>query len=179
MNLDERDRGRLLLAAVLTVIAVPTVWLLNRDDDTGIANAEMNGAVVARQAGADGAAATPTAGADPEPLDPFGDTGAAILEPAVDVGSDDSVPQVAIGDLDYEVLDRTTATYGNIDPGTCKYVAGVTGSDITVVNVANGRQVDCEVTYGAGLDGGIVMDPWSFAKIAELVAAPIHVEIRT
>ena len=33
MRLDERDRGRILLLAVLTLLALPTIWLVNRSDD--------------------------------------------------------------------------------------------------------------------------------------------------
>ena len=31
MKLDDRDKGRLLVLAVITLLALPTIWLINRD----------------------------------------------------------------------------------------------------------------------------------------------------
>ena len=48
-----------------------------------------------------------------------------------------------------------------------------------MVNVANGRSTSCTTERREGIaDGVLLMSLNSFQRIAELTAAPIHVEIR-
>ena len=72
------------------------------------------------------------------------------------------------------------ATYQrSIYGGTCHFNGAPGGEDVTIVNVANGRSID--VHHGAPRrveDGYLLMSQAGFQRIAELTAAPIHVEIR-
>jgi len=63
--------------------------------------------------------------------------------------------------------------------GTC-IVSGITsGSNVTVVNLANNRSVSCTTMLAPGnASGDLVMHTKAFASIADLTDAPISVEIR-
>ena len=53
------------------------------------------------------------------------------------------------------------------------------GEEVTVVNVANGRSTTCTTSYfPGGASNEIVLNTERFRRIADLVTAPVHVEIR-
>lgn len=160
---------------MITLLALPTIWLVNRSGD-GPGSARPNVAA----AGLDpGDADRSTVGAGPDEFDPMGGGGAAYLEPTVTVTAP-TVPDVAIGSEPDRVVATAIATYSSgVSWDECKFNGVAIGDDITVVNVANGRSVDCEASYLSGHEPGtLVMYTTRFQSIADLVAAPIHVEIR-
>jgi hypothetical protein len=181
LRLDDRDRGRILLATVITLIALPTIWLVNRAEDgpgssrpnvaaAGLAPGEADATVAAASP-----AASPT-GAERR-FDLMGD-GAVYL----DTRQAASVPppEVAIGTSPDTRIGVGKATYRrDVRWGRCLYNGVQSGRTITVVNVANGRSVDCTAEYLSGGESGMVVLPTgAFQEIADLVAAPVHVEIR-
>lgn len=177
MKLDERDKARLLLAAIITVIALPTIWLLNRDDD-GPGAARPNVAAVGMNPGEADAASDvrPATGG----VDPMGTGGAAYLESRPTVAPSET-PSVAYGTVPGVFVGNTEATYRNSDipNGQCRYNGITSGTKITVINVANGQSVTCRSSLlGDGVEDGLVMNAAQFREIAELVSAPIHVEVR-
>ena len=62
---------------------------------------------------------------------------------------------------------------------TCRFNGLPGGQEVTVLNVANGRSTTCTTMRLDGLaDGELLLSQGRFLHIAELTAAPIHVEIR-
>lgn len=181
LRLDDRDRGRILLATVITLIALPTIWLVNRAEDgpgssrpnvaaAGLAPGEADASVAAA------APAAPPTG-DERRFDPMGD---GALD--VDTGRAEPVPppEIAIGTSPDELIDEARATYRrDVRWGRCLYNGVQAGRTITVVNVANDRSIDCTAHYHSGGESDTVVLPLgAFQQIADLVAAPVHVEIR-
>jgi hypothetical protein len=183
VRLDDRDRGRILLAVVVTLIALPAIWLVNRDDD-GPGAARPNVAAAGIDPGeADAAAAagsTDVPADAPTGLDPMGGGGAAYLE-SKPTTAPPPVPDVAIGTTPGEFIGNASATYRarEISPGVCEYNEARIGDDITVINVANGRSIRCTVAYRVdGVADAVVMHTNQFRQLADLISAPIHVEVR-
>lgn len=180
MRLDDRDRGRILLATVITLIALPAIWLLNRNED-GPGSARPNVAVAGIDPG-EADASTAAAAAAPElaGFDPMGTAGAAYLEPKPTTAPPAS-PVIAIGSTPGEFVGNASATYRNdkISTWECLYNGARIGDEVTVINVANGRSVECEVAYLVdGAPDQLVLHTERFRQIADLISAPIHVEVR-
>lgn len=177
MKLDDRDRGRLLLVSVVTLVALPTIWLVNRGED-GAGSSRPNVAAVGLDPGdGDGAAAAPPA-PDTE-FDPMGAPGPIYLEAATTVAPPPA-PAVAVGTEADALVGTASGTYRNsVSGSTCLYNGTGYGERVTVVNVANGRSTECTTSP---LSGGeidvVVLSASRFARIADLTAAPVHVEIR-
>ena len=72
MRLDRADRRRLAFASTLTVVALPAVWLVNREDDRSSAT-RPNVAAVGLAADDADADRPDDAGAPPTSVDPMGD----------------------------------------------------------------------------------------------------------
>jgi expansin (peptidoglycan-binding protein) len=75
---------------------------------------------------------------------------------------------------------RAQATFrSTVADGIC-IVPGITsGSEVTVVNLANNRSMTCTTILAPGNGpGDLVMSTNAFAGIADLTDAPISVEIR-
>lgn len=159
---------------MITLVALPTIWLANRSDD-GSASSRPNVAAVGFDPGrADGGATVGNAG-----FDPMGTSGAAYLDPPVSAAA--AAPaDVVIGTSGESVVATARATYKrSIYGGTCHFNGAPGGADVTIVNVANGRSIECTTERRDGIeDGYLLMSQAGFQRIAELTAAPIHVEIR-
>jgi hypothetical protein len=188
MRLDDRDRGRILLAVVVTLLALPAIWLANRraDESTrpnvAVAGLDPGEAGTADQTGTAGEAGTTGAtGVEPgaeDGFDPMGDAGAAYIE-ANPTATDAPAPELAIGTTPDEIVGTALGTYhaeGAWD--RCLYNGAGLGVEVTVVNVANGRSTTCTTAYLPGGGDEIVLHQERFRRIADLVNAPIHVEIR-
>lgn len=166
-----------MLASVITLLALPTIWLVNRDEG-GSSTARPNVAAV----GLDPGEADDPAGAAGAPMtdfDPMGPSGAMYLEPATTVAPPASVV-VAIGTTPDEAIATARGTYRrSVGSSTCLFNGIRDGQVVTVVNVANGRSIECTTSITEGVaDGVLVMNIGRFARIADLTAAPIHLEIR-
>lgn len=161
---------------MITLLALPTIWLVNRDE-AGPSSARPNVAAV----GIDPGEADSVAGASGAPVsefDPMGASGAMYLEPATSVVPPESAV-VAVGTTPDEVVATARGSYrrqGDLD--ACLFNGFPGGEDVTVVNVANGRSVECITSPFQGDSDQIIMHVTRFQQIADLTAAPIHVEIR-
>jgi hypothetical protein len=162
-----------VLASALTVAVLPAVWLVNRDE---AATTRPNVAAVGLPA--EGSPSTPSVGA---PVDPMGSVEPLYLS---EDDSPDAAPSasVAVGSSDDRLVSTATAIYRRQvgGPGTCLFNGAGLGELVTVVNVANGRSVQCRTSPrqpGAPADE-LVMHPDAFRTIADLTSAPIDVEIR-
>jgi hypothetical protein len=158
------DRRRLVLAAALTVAAVPALWILDRDD-----------------AADDGATTTvPAAGALPS----------TSAEPPVPVFLDNTTPVVPPAVIDIAVPDgpssreaRGNATFKRyIDipvARPCTTKLAPTGVELTVTNIDNGLSTTCTNTRSVSVPPGadIAIDTQVYILIAELVEAPVPVRL--
>jgi hypothetical protein len=162
-----------LLASIVTVVALPTIWLANRDDG---GSSRPNVAAVGIDPGqADVAIEDVTGAAD----DPMGTTGAAYLQPRSSVAPGPSAVVVVGTSPDDPVATARGSYRRSIYVGTCLFNGLTSGVEVTVVNVANGRSTSCTIDRDTGVeDGYLLMSQTSFQRIAELTAAPIHVEVR-
>lgn len=176
MKLDDQDRGRLLLVSVVTLVALPTIWLVNRSED-GAGSARPNVAAVGLAPGeGNDAVGTPVADSD---FDPMGAPNPIYLEAVTTVAAPPA-PDVAVGTEADALVGVGTGTYRNsVSGSTCLYNGAGYGERITIVNVANGRSTECTTSplSGGELDV-VVLSAARFATIADLTAAPVHVEIR-
>lgn len=160
---------------MITLLALPTIWLANRDED-GPSSSRPNVAVIGIDPGeADDGTSSPTV----SDFDPMGGSGAMYLQPATTL-----VPPVSavvvVGTSHGAAVARARGTYRRSVPtGTCMYNGIRGGEDITVVNVANGRSIRCTSAPSESTEADLlVMSTTQFQKIADLTAAPIHIEVR-
>jgi hypothetical protein len=175
LKLDDRDRRRLLIASALTVVALPAVWLANRDDS---ASPRPNVAAVGAPV-ADGERTS----APPSTVDPMGNVAAQYLDGSVPASPATAGPITpAIGSADGHVVASATAIFRRsvTSNNTCFYNGVEVGSRITVVNVDNDRSMTC-TTALRPMDQPqteLVMSADAFASIADPSEAPIVVQIR-
>ena len=173
MRFDERDRRRLGFATVLTIVALPAVWLVNRDDPATGPNVAAVGLPAED--------AAPSTTLDPAAVDPMGDVGAKYLEGDAAIEAPGTVP-IAIGTSDERVVANAHAVFrrsvGAVD--ACRYGGIAPGELITVVNVDNGRSTECWTNppHPDAPADEVVMHPDLFLQIADLMNAPVDVEIR-
>lgn len=168
--MEVHERRRIVLATVVTIVALPAVWLLDRDDPA------PSPAVAAA------GVPTPAAATESESDDTFVPEVPAFLDNTV------VVPQPAV--IDIAVPDSvnpneteamlTYKNYENIQVATpCSTVAAPSGARITVTNVDNGQSITCVNTLGMSIPIGsdMAIDINLYVKIADLVDAPIPVRI--
>jgi hypothetical protein len=162
----------MVVASVITLVALPTIWLANRSEDS---STRPNVAAV----GLDPGQADGEGGADEAP-DLLGTSGAAYLEP-VSVTADADPVEIHVGTTPDDPVATARASYRRTSVifDTCEFNGLPSGQQVTVVNVANGRSTTCTIVHEEGLgDNELLLSQGRFQRIAELVAAPIHVEIR-
>jgi hypothetical protein len=160
---------------VITLLALPTIWLANRDEG-GHGSARPNVAVV----GIDpGEAGVETPGSAADQFDPMGDPGVMFLDPRTTLVAPDSVA-VVVGTSPDEQVATGRGTYRrSVAPGTCMFNGIRGGESVTVVNVANGRSVTCTTSpYESTGSDVLIMNTAMFQRIADLTAAPVHIEVR-
>ncbi len=161
------------MATIVTLVALPALWWINRDDDSGAPSVASVGVDV-------GSAAT--ASTD----DPARDVGddAALNEPVFLDGP--SSPIGGVADIavpappEHEPL-TGSGTYSSIVSQVDKcFAKGVTtGSRITVVNLDNNRSIECTATLAPEEQPtDVVMHTKAYLTLADLTDAPIPVEIR-
>jgi hypothetical protein len=170
------DRRRLTFATIFTIVALPALWVLGRDQaaQTAAPTAGAAGVVTPTPIGAD---AAPTTAYLPEPPVFLGGASgspapAAIPAPAVIAHGTEPIGQTA----------HTSASFHRYpDPSAraCTTTLAPSGVTITVVNVDNGQSTTCRNTYGATVPAGsgFVLDTVLFSQIADLSDAPVSVRL--
>ncbi len=172
MRLQRADRRRLAFASALTVVALPAVWLANRDNAPTRPNVAAVGLAADQSARRHRQAAD---GGPPASVDPMG-----IPDPLFFDGEPSAPPpehvSVAVG-TDDVVVATPMATYSRsvADGDTCPFNGVAAGSTVTVVNPDNGRSLECVTVASDGDE--LVLHPDRFILIADLTTAPIPVEI--
>lgn len=151
-----------MLALVTTLLAVPTIWLFLRDGDAPTGTVVTAGIPVV------------------ERFDPIGDVRSA-LEPDGTLPTA-TPPAVVVGTGATQVIARVKATYTTrsetVGSQRCAVDGIASGQQVTIVNVANGRETRCRTIAPTRDDGLLVLHSSDFEKIGLLVDAPIHVEVR-
>ena len=103
LKFDDRDRRRLVYASALTIVALPAVWLVNREDD---------GSVRPNVAAVGPAVGDVTESTTPATIDPMGDVSPQFLGAADAVTAEPTGPVLpVIGTEDGAVLATGTAIF--------------------------------------------------------------------
>lgn len=186
MALDDTDRRRFYLAALLSVIALPALWFVNRDDPAPGPNIATAGVDVGSQAASDDTEAeTPitvksTIGQSNLPaVDTIRDQDPIFLDgPAPQLGG---VAQIAVPTADGTDSIFAQATFLSTVPGTLTCLAKdiPTGQTVTVINLDNLRSTTCRISLApATQQADIVLHTDNFVELADLTDAPISVQVR-
>ncbi len=162
------------MATAISVIALPSLWLMSRNEKTNAPNVATAGV----ELGDGDEVATDTPTEPDDAVDPMGAPGAAYLDgPQATPNTDTIVIAIPGDDGNYEI---GTATYRRDigDPGACYVRAANFGQEVVVRNLDNGRSVTCvaKVTPLGG-DADIVLHADAFVRLADLTDAPVPVEI--
>jgi hypothetical protein len=166
--MDPADRRRFLLAALVSVVALPALLLAGREDGSAGPNVATAGVEIdAGGASVPATSVDPPADDDPVYLDgPASENAPSIAEIAV------PAPREAV------VLQ--TATYSSgMWPGGCRTKGVGGGVRVTVVNLDNNRSISCIAEFApAEQQADLILPTSSFRQLADLTDAPIPVEIR-
>lgn len=176
--MTDGDRRRLSFAALLTLIALPALWVISRDG-AQTTTSPTAGAVGVQTPSLDGErnaqnATTTTEYVPRPPVFLDGDVlSASAAAPPVQIqrGTVQQGNQVTV--------QATFRRYSNPSnhPCTTPYAPG--NAEITVRNVANGQEVTCRNNLSADVPAGIglVLHTDLFASISNLADAPIAVQL--
>jgi hypothetical protein len=176
VTLNSADRRRIALATVVSLVALPALWLMQQDDPAP---------------GSPGVAAAGVDGGLPAPAEASGDPGATVLQPAdpAYLGSPLTTPPspevltINVPSADVTGVVPGRAHYRRITdtdrPRPCASPVAPLHVELTVRNVDNGRSTTCVNVSIAPLDPGIVVVLHTdvFLEIADLVEAPLPVEL--
>jgi hypothetical protein len=184
--LDDTDRRRFYLAALLSLIALPALWFVNRDDPAPGPNIATAGVDVRSQAAsAEAAVDTPitvktTIGHSNLPvLDTIRDKDPIFLDgPAPQQGG---VAEIAVPTTDGSDSIFAQASFVSTisDPLTCLAKDITSGQVVTVINLDNLRSTTCRVSLApATQQAEIVLHIDKFIELAYLTDAPISVQVR-
>ncbi|MCU0260674.1 MAG: hypothetical protein MUE78_06615 [Ilumatobacteraceae bacterium] len=171
LRFEHDDRRRIAVATALTVVALPSLWLMSRDTSSGAPNVASVGVPIE-------APAEPARTDAPEPLDAMGDAGTSYLDgPAASVVQEPIT--LAVAGLPDPTSAELSATFNqNVAIGTCLLAPGSYGRRVTVVNRDNQRSYECRVVTTALIEPGtIVLRTDAYTSIADLADAPVPVTI--
>ncbi|TVR25494.1 MAG: hypothetical protein EA389_08790 [Ilumatobacter sp.] len=175
MRMNGADRRRVVLASAITVLALPSLLLMNRDEPTGPATVAPGGIVVGP-----GAAPETT----PAPQRALGTAGGAYLQPPEipaerPRAADEPLP-IAVPAQRPGAFHSGRATYRSTIPGqsVCLVANAPQSARVTITNRDNGRSFTCIASVSSlGSRDDVVLHTDAFTRIADLTDAPIPVEI--
>lgn len=185
LNLDRADRRRVTTASIITLVALPSLWLMSRDDPTAPAAVVTAGVVVGPEATDATADDTATAPAFPQLAQhAMGTVSGAFLERPETAPERSRVPtepvSVATQAAPHGTVVAGRATYRSTVPGhsVCLVSGAPVNTRITVTNVNNGRSITCTASpLPATSRDDVVLHTMSFTEIADLTDAPVPVEL--
>lgn len=180
LTLEHADWRRILVASAVTMVALPSLWLMNRDDGSGAPNVATAGVVVSPDA-------TGARSDDERRTDlALGIAGGAFLEGPSRIVDDgeadpaDSVVAIAVPAPSSGAVVNARATYRSTfaDPRSCLVRGAPYAARITVTNLDNGRRTTCTATVSpVGSRDDVVLHTSTFVEIANLTDAPVPVEL--
>ncbi len=164
--MNATERRRVALASIVTLVALPTLWVINRDtgDDTIVA---VGGE---QEVGSD--TAPPTTPYEPGLPAFVGGDDEPVLPGVVDV----AVPPPPNAN---EVAARAAFARYNAAGRPCTTLLAPDGVLLTIRNVDNGQTTTCTNTLGKAIPPGadVVMDTAIYTEIANLADAPVPVRM--
>ena len=166
VNLSRIDRNRLTFVGVITALVLPLMWMAQGRSDTAATTTTIDATTTTIAVGIS-ADATADAPANLEGPESVGVTDKnRIAYPA------DASASSAKGDATFKRFPDSAQT-------GCATNAAPLGAVITVRNVNNGLKTECTNINIGYLPGGsdIVLNMAVFEKIAELIDAPLPVEM--
>jgi hypothetical protein len=178
LRFHARDRRRITLAVVTTLIALPALWFVQRDDRADDAEQPDTAPVVDT---------TAAPASDPD------DRHEAIERASEDdsmflsedgTGSPSAAVDVGVAPAEEAGVIRARASFSSAFAGAGMCVGGPApvGSTLTVTNVNNNRSATCivvEKTERVDPDvNTIVLESSTYLSIANAADAPVPVEIR-
>lgn len=182
LSLIPADRRRLTVATLITVAALPALWLMQRDPSTpstaGVAVAGPNGGIAIAGSGNDDAAtSTSTTVAATEAPTTSGPS-VAIVTPSQDAA-------VTTTTLSPDRRRTGTATYKRYEgygiPNPCMAPGAPVNTTITIRSLNTGRTIQCRNVVGytplAEADIVVVINTETFLDMADTRDAPVAVEI--
>jgi hypothetical protein len=166
--MDVHERRRVVLATAFTLVALPAIWLFDRDDpptSPGIAAAGLPAPEVNQ--------AADTVPTETE-LPVFLDNTVVVVPPAV---IDVALPSAPGAN---EITG--TASYKRFDPESdkkCTAPQAPSGVLLTITNIDNGLSITCRNTLGVSMPYGITVgiDTDLFIDLADLVDSPIPIRL--
>lgn len=183
MDPDFAQRRRVFVAAAITAVAIPAVFLFDRGDSDPT---PPIGTLVGTVPTADAAGASPAAsGAELRSVPSSNSLEATILgtlptgylDGTVPPGDGDP-PRIAIPRPRDTVTGDATFSASVTNVAACIVPAAPNGGTITLTNLDNGRSVQCRAVAVAGNQiADAVLHPDAFAVIADITDAPVPVEI--
>ena len=170
--MEVHDRRRLVIAAAFTLVALPSLWLFDRDDPSSHGPTSVAAAGLDTPEGAGAAATTPST--EPEKPIFLDNTIPAVAPAVIDVALPQAPgPDEATGKATYRRYDGTTI----VRP--CTTYLAPSGATITVTNIDNGLATTCTntLTMAKPPDADLILDTNVYVTIAALVDAPIPVRL--
>ena len=162
------DRRRVVVASVFTLVALPALWVFNRESAA--------------------TSTSPNVGAAGIDVDTAPSTTAYEPSPPLFVGGDDAPnppgliniavpPAPGANDL---LMRASYHRYLGAVGVPCTTLLAPDGATLTVINVDNGQTTKCTNTLGLAVPAGagIVLDTALFATIGDLADAPVPVRVR-
>jgi hypothetical protein len=164
------DRRRVVVASVFTLVALPALWLYNRDSAATSGAPSVGAAGVNVQSG--NAAAPDTTAYQPEPPLFVGGDEVPVPPAAVVVAVP---PPTGANEL------TARASFHRYSAGSrqCTTLLAPDGALLTIQNIDNGQTTTCTNTLGMALPAGadIVLHTEVFAEIGDLADAPLSVHV--
>jgi len=170
--MDVHERRRIVLASALTLVALPAIWLLDRDDPAASPNVAVVGVPAPNVTAV--ATAAPAVTASPETpvfLDP---DGAAQAAPVVA----NAATAEPAGTNEITGMGTFKRFEGATVP-SCTVPTAPSGALITVTNVDNGLSLTCTNNLGITTLAGVIVtiDTDVYVTIADLVDSPVPVRV--
>jgi hypothetical protein len=179
MHPDFAQRRRVFVAAAITALAVPAVFLFGRGDSnadtpptTLVGTVPPAAAVVAPPA-----TAASSARSNGTLSDVLGTTPTGYLDGTVAPDANDP-PMIAVPRPRDTVSGTATFSFDVPNTATCYIAKAPMAVEATVVNLDNSQSLRCEVVAIAAVQAAdVVLHPDAFARIADITEAPVPVEI--
>lgn len=159
------NRIAFLIAVIVTALALPVVWLIEGAEPTIETTTEIPD--------------------DYAPTEPLGTLGGALSDPneiiagqAEDPGATPSTVVIAVPTEQRSASGRASYRSTITSPDLCVATPAPFGRRVRVMNLNNGRSVTCRAAISpVGAPVEVVLHTSAFVQIADLVNAPIPVEI--
>jgi hypothetical protein len=166
--MDVHERRRVVLATAFTLVALPAIWLFDRDDPAASSSVAAVGIPTPEVAEAPAQVTVETE------VPVFLDNTVVVVAPAViDVALPDAPgPNEIEGTASYKRFDATLEK-------KCSAPRAPSGVLLTITNIDNGLSITCRNTMGVSIPYGITVgiDTDLFIEIADLADSPVPIRL--